>query len=148
MSTLPCIQGTEMDCAALVFRGSCNISKNNVGSSASGQIHSPVLWSSLQSAGQNNIHCLPSPRHSSVLTSSIRHAISVSESLFCLWFCPYFFFPRSLKDKDASPRLSWLFFSPTQPSSYVSVCYFLNGYGHLGFSGPSAAQDKSRLSHV
>lgn len=81
-------------CSFSIQRRSSSISKNNMDSSAYGQIHSSVLWSSLPSAGQNNICCPPSFRHSSILTSSIRHTISASESFFHLWFLSYSSPPR------------------------------------------------------
>lgn len=119
-------------CSFSIQRGSSSLSKNNMRSSAYGQSHSPVLWSSLPSAAQNNICCAPFLKHSLVLTSTIRHS-TLSFSVFHLQFHSYYYVfpPRLLQGKYTYTKLSRLFSSLTLIRSYVSVCYCLNACGHF-----------------
>lgn len=109
-SAVPCLESLNHVIALYSSQGgelcSSSISQNNVGFSAYGQIPSPVLWSSLPSAGQNNTCCSPSPRHSSVLTSSTRHFTFrvFLLSLILLIFFFSFTFPDHLKTKILLPN--------------------------------------------
>lgn len=101
-------------CSFSIQRGSSSISKNNMRSSAYGQIHSFVLWSSLPPAAQNNICCPPFLKHSSVLTSTIMHT-TFSFSIFHLQFHSFvfFFFPTCFKANILLPN--YPAFSPHSP---------------------------------
>lgn len=93
---------------------------------------STALYYGLPSAGQSSIHCPPSLRHSSVLTSSIKHSISASESFFDSSH-QFVFFPDLLKTKMVLPNY------PAKELCFSIL--FQIGHGHFGFD---AAQDEPR----